>query len=208
MFDRSVFGKKPAAEVQGSRYTGLVYGRDAPCRRCGNYHDDQDLLLKETDRTEFACSKIAAAANLKEAGMCGILIDAKGRVAIAVSGSGSKGEAKALKALNAAQGLAGDLYKNAVLASDITLADYADLGEVGHCRTEGAAEPGNCAAPKLINHAKKNGWDAPFVISEVWSVRKSKDRDKFAKSEPIESCQACGKLLPLMLCTKAQGTVG
>jgi hypothetical protein len=204
MFDRSVFDTAPAAAVQGKTCTGLVYGNDASCRRCGTFHTAPALLLKETDRTDFAASRIADAADLRDTGMCGILIDMDGKVAIAVSGKADKGA----KALQAAKGLGVALYTGAVLAGAITLSDYADLGEVGHCKTDGAAEPGNCAAPKLINHAKKNGWRAPFVISEVWSARKGKATDKFAKNEPIESCQACAKLLPLMLCTKAKGTVG
>ena len=127
--------------------------------------------------------------------MVGILIDVDGNIALAVSGGAKKAELT----LAAARGLDGPLYQKLELADDIDITKYVSIDELGYCKSDNAAPPGNCAAPKLIAHALAKKWRKPFVISEVWSNRKNKDTDKFGKNEPIESCLACGKLLPLML---------
>lgn len=194
MFDRELFNKAPESKHQGSKYTGLVYGRDAECRRCNAFHPFK-LTPAETDRADFMASKIAAKANLKEKGMVGILIDADGKIALAVSGNAKK----ANLTFQAARSIDGDLYQSLELAGDVDISKYVTLEEIGFCTAEGAAPPGNCAAPKLVAHALGKGWKLPFAISEVWSDRKNKAEDKFAKNEPIESCLACGKLVPLMM---------
>ena len=201
MFSREIFGQTPQYRSQGQKFTGLVYGRDAVCRRCGVFHAPDltpgaggfNLIACETDKTELMASKVAASADLKEKGMVGILIDADGKIALAVSGNTKKA--------NLVLAAAESIYQGLELAGDVNILDYITNEELGHCRSDGAAPPGNCAAPKLIGHAIAGSWKLPFAISEVWSDKKNVEKEKFNKNEPIESCIACGKLVPLMMCS-------
>jgi hypothetical protein len=154
-------------------------------------------------------SRIAKRANVTQGGvMLGVLIDANGLIAVATSGDDAT---KALRVTNATAAL----YQTAVIAPSLVefhintlLGHDVNLFELGYCRTPGdntVATPGNCAAPKLIGYALSQGWVTPFAMSEAWSRSQQNVGFKYAQNEPIESCNTCCKLVPLMLCTGVAG---
>ncbi len=215
MFVRSLRNMSCTDAVQGVRLTGLTYGNDAPCRTCGTTHNptDRNKIVVETDKTEFIASRIAEKVGAgtsaskgiagvgKQEGMVGVLIAAGGQMAVAMSGSGPRKEA-------AIQAAAKALYPDLVFAGNLgggqiptAAGGFLSQQKCDHSRFEGLmTEPGTCAGPKLIAHALRNNWARPFAMSEVWSAKVAKPGSKFAKSEPIESCNTCCKLIPLMLC--------
>jgi hypothetical protein len=195
--------------VQGSKYTGLSYANDTTCRRCNSVHAVLNKILPETDKTELMVSRIASQAAVTQGGvMLGVLIANNGNTAVAVSGDSA---AKAQRVTLAAAGL----YPNVVVAPD--LAEFhintrqnnnITLFEQGYCHTPGdhsVATPGNCAAPKLVGWAIAQAWPLPYVMSEAWSRSQQAAGFKYGQSEPIESCNTCCKLLPMMMCTGVAG---
>lgn len=85
--------------------------------------------------------------------------------------------------------------------SDPTITNQSlSAQEFDHSTGDGKTTPEACAGPKLLAHAIRNNWPRPYAMSEVWSAKRHDAASKFAKSEPIESCNTCCRLMPLMLC--------
>ncbi|MBL8900216.1 MAG: hypothetical protein JNM84_21475 [Planctomycetes bacterium] len=216
MFVRALFNTS-CPVPQGSKYTGLTYGNDTHCPRCNSTHALITKLAAETDKANLMASKIAAAASLTQGGaMLGVLISATGQIAVATSGTDA---GKATRVINAARAtyphptvinqapdlVASTTAGHAALQIATIMGHPVTLAEEGHCSTVGTATPGNCAAPKLIAYAISQGWPTPYAMSEAWSRASQNATFKFAQSEPIESCNTCCKLVPLMLCTGVAG---
>ena len=204
LFDRAIFNTACQAP-QGTKYTGLTYGKDTACHRCGHTHTDANQLIYESDKVNLMASKIAARAAVTQGGvMLGVLIDTAGHIAVAVSGTAQPKHDRVALAVQA-------LYPTAEMVPVDALDPVADIAhngcgitleESGHCRAAddlATAVPGSCAAPKLVGYALRNDWPRPYVMSEAWSRSTQGETFKFAQSEPIESCNTCCKLLPLML---------
>ena len=216
MFVRSLRNMSCTDAVQGARLTGLTYGNDTRCLKCGMTHGDTDRkkIVVETDKTELMASKIAekvgAGVNAstgvspikKQEGMVGVLIAAGGQMAVAVSGGGTGKEQAikaAAKALYLALVFAGNLETGQIPTAS---GQFLSPKEFNHSTGDGqTAVPGTCAGPKLIAHAIRNNWAPPYAMSEAWSAKRELTTSKFAKSEPIESCNTCCRLIPMMLCS-------
>jgi hypothetical protein len=214
MFVSQLLNRPPRWSVLGSKFTGLTYGNDAECRRCSQMHafsDDRTVAI-ETDRTEFMASRIAERVGAgkdakkgvsgvkKQEGMIGVLIASDGHMAVAVSGGGTSKDASVRSAVQ-------DLYPALLFAGNIegqiptVSGSFLSVQEFDHSRGDGlTAVPGTCAGPKLIAYAIRNGWGRPYAMSETWAAKMENPSAKFGRSEPIESCNTCCRLIPMMLC--------
>jgi hypothetical protein len=68
---------------------------------------------------------------------------------------------------------------------------------------EKANPPGSCAAPKLIQEAKKRGLE-PVAMTEFWYGKsRTESNPKREKGHKYESCSTCQKVVPAMLCPDA-----
>jgi hypothetical protein len=201
--------------------TGLTYGNDAECRRCGqrHAHTNRDTIAVETNRTLLMASRIAervgagmpasrgSPAVKKQEGMVGVLIAADGRMAVAVSGGGNSKDAAVRTAVDQTLAAVSALYPYLIFVGNIegqiptVSGQFLSRQEFDHSAGDGlTAVPGTCAGPKLMAYAITNGWARPYAMSEAWSARKQDETAKFGKSEPIESCNTCCRLIPMMLC--------
>ncbi|PRQ03029.1 hypothetical protein ENSA5_19680 [Enhygromyxa salina] len=170
---------------------GLSYGGDAPCPLCGA---PQGHPLPSDEDTEAEIARLHETEPVSRPGdeygyMIGAMKckDSKGRVVMLTAHSGKPVGAKIPSLQNPGRfgkSLGGRKYKAE--------------------KVDGSSRPGNCAAPKLIFHARVKGL-TPVALTESWHGRSPPSGAPFSHGNHAESCETCKDMLPAMLCPEPPG---
>lgn len=165
---------------------GLTYGGDAPCPICGatGGHPIPSNEATEEKVAEFNESEPPTRPGDEYGYMIGALqcVDKSGKLVML---TGHSGEATGGNIPNhqnpGAQGksLGGQPYSVK--------------------KAPNSSRPGNCAAPKMIEQARRRGL-TPIGMTEAWHGPPPPSGAPYSHGTHAESCETCKKLLPAMLC--------
>lgn len=191
-----------AGAEAGDTYTGVSYGDDSACPRCGSRHP-----LFETQMVYEVCRNIVRLLleqnPVPPAMMIGVLRGNNDTYFAACSpADGTPGQIAFASALQAGRfklprlTLVGNLPARGALARG---GRTVSAQEVRSCTVTGHPIAGRCAAPKLIHVAAQSATPHPWRLSEVW-FDPALQNQSYRHLDTAESCQTCRRLLPLLLC--------
>lgn len=167
----------------------LTYGGDAPCSICGK---ENGHPLPSQPETASHLKEVAAAAPPTRPGdssgyMMGVLrcVNKFGEEVMLVAHSGPP-----VPGLPNLQNPGGKkLWSRG--------GQRFDVQKVGD-----GARPGNCAAPKLLEEARRKGL-TPLGMTEAWQGPSPPSGKAYVDGEHAASCDTCKVMLPAMLCDQA-----
>lgn len=191
-----------AGAPSGDTYTGVSYGDDIPCPRCGQRHP-----VFETQVVYEVCRniiKLLMEQNpVPPAMMIGVLRGNNDTFLAACSpADGTPGQMAFAVAVQTGRFRLPGL----ILAGNLPNAGTTSRGgrtvgaaEIRRCSVAGHPIAGRCAAPKLIHVAQQQNVPRPWSLSEVF-FDPALANPHHIHLNTAESCQTCRQLLPLLLC--------
>jgi len=197
----------------GSQYQ--IYGAGT-CPKCTVPHA-KFMRIKETSKSRFKILQFQRELMCRTSGpltinvgagqkfMVGLLISGQ-TILVAASGN-NNGRIQAtanLKGYTLCPQINGYVGHQSRVGRNIPTNEYQ------HTRAPGAPNPGQCAAPRLIQHALtipavKNNW-RNWEMSEVYyqpnTERRTRDNSHWVHGLSAHHCNTCDNLIPLLMCTR------
>jgi hypothetical protein len=181
----------------GSPSVGLTYGEDAPCQVCGKREGHQlpssssTESKAATDHANAPKGRKPGNAKRNQGYMLGVLeaTDSSGQVTTFTAASGKK-----VPGLSTNPSSSPDTRKH--IADGKTMTTPGGRKIKIEPASSDTNDPGNCAAPKMIQAAIEAGLE-PVAMTEFWV---GPGNSNFSEGAHAESCNTCKRILPAMLC--------